>query len=78
MNNVPGVFNMGGVGMLTAPDTELAEWRDRIRQGSERPTREQQLSVIDEVIRLRRAIRRLEKQLLAATQNEPFPGGEVR
>ncbi len=63
----------GGAGMLTAPDTELAEWRERVRVGRERLTREQQLSVIDEMLRLRRALRRVEKQLLAATQMNLFP-----
>jgi hypothetical protein len=58
--------------MLTAPDTELAEWRERIRCGNERMVREQQLSLIDEVVRLRRAIRRVEKQLLVATQMSLF------
>jgi len=59
--------------VLTAPDTELAAWREAIRLGSTRMEREQQLSVLDELIRLRRAIRRLEQQLLVATQTSLFP-----
>jgi len=59
--------------VLTAPDTELAAWREAIRLGAARMEREQQLSVLDELIRLRRSIRRLEHQLLVATQISLFP-----
>lgn len=67
----------GGSGMLTAPDLELTEWRERIRLGADCMVREQQLSVLDEVVRLRRAVRRLEKQLLVATQRDLFQDGQT-
>ena len=65
---------MAEAGCLTLSSKDLKEWADKLKKGTTKPmTREEGAALVMEIVRLRKTVKRMEEQVLAATQVPMFP-----
>lgn len=60
---------------MNIPDGDIRDWRDNLKKGIVKMTTPESIAMLNEVLKLRQTVRRMENKVLKATQTTLLKDG---